>query len=65
MKISRIIREVTDVAKEYNLQFIETDRTDNLHPEPSGGVRHGERGDSRWRRPDIRWVFPHQLLPRH
>ena len=30
MKISRIIREVTDVAKEYNLQFIETDRTDNI-----------------------------------
>ena len=30
MKISTIIREVTDVAKKYNLQFVETDRTDNI-----------------------------------
>ena len=30
MKISKIIREITDVAKKYNLQFVETDRTDNI-----------------------------------
>ena len=29
MKISSIIREVTDAAKKYNLQLVETDRTDN------------------------------------
>ena len=30
MRISTIVREVTDVAKKYNLQFIEADRTDNI-----------------------------------
>jgi len=30
MKISTIIREVTYVAKKYNLKFLEADRTDNI-----------------------------------
>jgi hypothetical protein len=30
MRISTIVREVIDVAKKYNLQFIEKDRTDNI-----------------------------------
>ena len=30
MKISRIIEEVTEIAKKYNLTFIEIDRTDNI-----------------------------------
>ena len=30
MKISTIIREVTYVAKKYNLKFVEADRTDNI-----------------------------------
>ena len=30
MRISAIVSEVIDVAKKYNLQFIERDRTDNI-----------------------------------
>ncbi len=30
MKINRIIKEASDVADKYNLQFVEIDRTDNI-----------------------------------
>ena len=30
MKIDRIIKEASDIADKYNLQFVETDRTDNI-----------------------------------
>jgi len=30
MKISKIIKDVGDVADKYNLQFVEIDRTDNV-----------------------------------
>ena len=30
MKIDKIIKETSDVANKYNLQFVEIDRTDNI-----------------------------------